>query len=91
MKTAYFKGPQNQVAQKIAVLLFGPNATKKAANCILDYIKIQRGISEMFDGRSSIVMWRGIGIETAPRKTACWIEDPQLLRVWRERCREDRP
>ena len=80
-----FCGRQEEVAAHIAEMLYG-ETSKNTVKLLTDFLRIQRGISER-TGRSNVFTWRGIGIDVTPRKAACWIEDPAVLRSWQECCR----
>ena len=85
MFTSAFCGRQEEVAAHIEKLIWGVN-TPKGTRCILDFLRVQRGISQ-HAGRSKIITWRGIGIDLTPRACACWIKDPAVLRSWQDICR----
>lgn len=83
-KIGYFQGRQDAVSARVARLLLGDNATARQARQVLEFIRVQRALAQAFPERSSVVMWRGIGIETAPRRVACWVQSPRLLARWRK-------
>lgn len=85
MTKQVFTGRQEEVAAHIEKLIWGVN-TRKGTSCILDFLRIQRGISQR-TGRSKVFTWRGIGIDVTPRACACWIKDPAVLRSWQDACR----
>lgn len=77
-------GTQEKIAATVAAWLgYGNNAA--ARRVMREYIIVQREQAR-FTGRSAVVIYRGIGIDTTARRGACWIENPAELARWRKIC-----
>jgi len=87
MKKVVCVGRQEDVAAAVARLLWADPSPATVAD-VLNYMRLQRSLRSPRTGRSYVVMWRGIGIDTTPRACACWIEDAALLQQWRKACAE---
>ena len=77
-------GTQQEVAAAITAALWPgikPNATMIRLFC--DYFKTQRQIRKLYR-KSNVFTYNGIGIDITPRAMACWIEDAETVRRFRE-------